>query len=206
MSAHQAPSISSQLGRHPWQHASRTAWPSSPAACPASAQASPRGWRPRARASACGTTMPPRSPGRRAAQGHRRCHRRRSRATRRRRHRRRARPHRHPDRLRRHHRTQRLGVGLSDRRLGSRDRRQPQRRVLLQPRRRAAHAAPRLRPHRQHRLDRRQGRQPQRRRLFRVQGRRHRPYQVTRQGTGEDQRPRQLRHPRRGAHAALRRR
>ena len=42
----------------------------------------------------------------------------------------------------------------------------------------------RLRPHRQHRLHRRQGRQPQRGALFRVQGRAHRADQIARQGAG----------------------
>ena len=53
-------------------------------------------------------------------------------------------------------------VGLSGRRLAPGDRRQPQRPLLLQPRGRPAHAGERLWPHRQRRLDRRQGRQPQR--------------------------------------------
>ena len=50
-------------GRPEWHHASPAAWRSSPAASPASAPASPRGWQQKARASACGTATPPRSPG-----------------------------------------------------------------------------------------------------------------------------------------------
>ena len=50
---------------------------------------------------------------------------------------------------------------------------------------------PRLRPHRQHRLDRRQGRQPQRRALFRLEGRIDRADKIARQGTGAARHPRQ---------------
>ena len=57
----------------------------------------------------------------------------------------------------------------------------------------------RLRPHRQHRLGRRQGRQPERERLQRVQSRRDRADEVARQGARADRHPRQLRHARRGA-------
>ena len=47
---------------------------------------------------------------------------------------------------------------------------------------------------------------PERRRLFRLEGRRDRADQVARQGTGDDRHPGQLRHPRRGADADVRRR
>ena len=77
-------------------------------------------------------------------------------------------------------------------------RHQPDRRVPVQQGAVAAHAGQRLRPHRQHRLDRRQGRQPQRLRLQRLEGRRDRADQVARQGTREDRHPRQLRDAGRG--------
>ena len=54
-------------------------------------------------------------------------------------------------------------------------------------------AQARLGPHRQHRLGGRQGRQPQRLGLLRLQGRRHRPHQVARQGTCDDRRAGELR-------------
>ena len=60
--------------------------------------------------------------------------------------------------------------------------RQPHRPVQLLQGDRPRHDRAELRPHRQRRLDRRQGGQPQRRRLFGLQGRRHRPDQVARQG------------------------
>ena len=50
-------------------------------------------------------------------------------------------------------------LGISARSVAEGDRHQSQRRLLLQSRRRAGHAEARLRPHRQHRVDRRQGRQ-----------------------------------------------
>ena len=60
---------------------------------------------------------------------------------------------------------------------------QSRRPVPLLPRDRARHDRAELRPHRQHRLDRRQGRQPERAGLFGVEGRRDRADQVARQGT-----------------------
>ena len=80
------------------------------------------------------------------------------------------------------------------RRLAAGDRCQRQRPVLLQPRGGAAHGAQRLRPHRQHRLRRREGRQPECVGLQRVEGRSDRADQVARQGAGKDRDPRQLRH------------
>ena len=69
---------------------------------------------------------------------------------------------------------------------GARD--QPHRHVQLLQGGGADHDRPEIRPHRQHRLDRRQGRQPQCPRLFGLQGRRHRADEVARQGA------RRLRH------------
>ncbi len=48
-----------------------------------------------------------------------------------------------------------------------------------------------IRPHRQHRLDRRQGRQSERRALFGLQGRPDRADEIARQGTGAARHPRQ---------------
>ena len=59
---------------------------------------------------------------------------------------------------------------------------QSRRAVPLLPGDRAGNDRAELRPHRQHRLDRRQGRQPERAGLFRVEGRRHRADQIARQG------------------------
>ena len=64
------------------------------------------------------------------------------------------------------------------------DARQSRQPVLLLPRHRAADDRAELRPHRQHRLDRRQGGQSERAGLFGVEGRRHRADQVARQGAG----------------------
>lgn len=61
-----------------------------------------------------------------------------------------------------------------------------------------------LRPHRQHRLCRRERRQPQRQCLQRQQGGRHRPDQVARQGTGRHRHPRELRDARGGEDGHLR--
>ena len=61
--------------------------------------------------------------------------------------------------------------------------RQPHRAVPLLQGAGPRHDRAELRPHRQHRLDRRQGGQPQRLGLFGLEGRRHRPHQVARQGT-----------------------
>ena len=81
------------------------------------------------------------------------------------------RPHRYPGQQRRHRRTQREDLGVSDRSLGRGDADQSRQPVLLLPRDRAADDRAELRPHRQHRLDRRQGRQSERAGLFGVEGR-----------------------------------
>ena len=52
-----------------------------------------------------------------------------------------------------------------------------------------------LRPHRQHRFDRRQGRQPERRGVLGFQGRRDCVDQEPGQGAGTERRPGELRHP-----------
>ena len=62
----------------------------------------------------------------------------------------------------------------------------------------------RLRPHRQHRLDRRQGGQSECLGLFRIESRRDRVDQVARQGTRQHRNPRQLRHARGGEDADFR--
>ena len=64
--------------------------------------------------------------------------------------------------------------------------------------------AHKLRPHRQHRLDRRQGRQPQRRALFGLQGRPDRADQIARQGTGRPRHRGQRGDAGGGAHRDLR--
>ena len=69
-----------------------------------------------------------------------------------------------------------------------------QRPLLLQSLCREAHEGARLRPHRQHRLDRRQGGQSDGLGLQRVKGRGHRPHQVARQGTRQGRRHRQCDH------------
>ena len=61
-----------------------------------------------------------------------------------------------------------------------------------------------LRANRQHRVGRRQGGQSQRVGVQRVEGRGDRPHQVARQGTREDEHPRQLRDAGGGAHGDLR--
>ena len=101
----------------------------------------------------------------------------------------RPRAHRHPRQQCRDRRRATCRLGLSGRRMGARARDQPHRHVQLLPARwRRTMIVAELRPHRQHRLDRRQGRQPERLRLFGLQGRRHRADQVARQGA------RRLRH------------
>ena len=83
-----------------------------------------------------------------------------------------------------HRRSEPPAVGVPGRRVAAGHRGQPVRPLLLQPRRRPAHDRARIRPHRQHRVGRRQGRQSERVGLQRLEGRRHRPHQVARQGTG----------------------
>ena len=95
-----------------------------------------------------------------------------------------ARAARHPRQQRRHHRAQPPARRVSDRRLAAGDRDRPDRRVQLLQGGGAGDAAARLRAHRQHRLDRRQGGQPQRLGLFGGEGRRDRADQVARQGAG----------------------
>ncbi len=73
--------------------------------------------------------------------------------------------------------------------------RQPRRHVLLLQGAGPGHDRAELRPHRQHRLDRRQGRQSQRVRLRRVEGGGHRPHQVARQGARHLQHRRQRHRP-----------
>src|SRR5262249_23013190 len=65
-------------------------------------------------------------------------------------------------------------------------------------------AATRLRPYRQHRLDRRQGGQPKRLCLFGGESRGDRPHQIARQGAGGNRHSGQLRKPCRGPHRHLR--
>ena len=116
-----------------------------------------------------------------------------------------ARGHRRARVLRGHHRTERRRLAsIPVRAWKQRVRRQRARAVPVQPRRRAAHAEARLRPHRQHRVGRRQGRQPECVGVQRVEGRGDRTHQVARQGARQDQHPRQLRHARGGAHGDLR--
>src|SRR5882672_8198751 len=78
--------------------------------------------------------------------------------------------------------------------MGARAAHQPHQPVPLLPRGRAENGESEIRPHRQHRLGRRQGRQSQCRRLFRFQGRRHLAHQVARQGARQGRRAGQLRH------------
>jgi len=74
-------------------------------------------------------------------------------------------------------------LGLPGRGMGACDARQSRRAVPLLPRARPRHDRAELRPHRQHRVDRRQGRQPERIGLFGVEGGRDRADEVARQGT-----------------------
>ena len=80
-------------------------------------------------------------------------------------------------------------LGISDRGLAQRAVDQSRRPVPLLQGGGADDDRAELRPHRQHRLDRRQGGQPERAGLFGVEGRRHRADEVARQGT---RRPRYL--------------
>ena len=101
-----------------------------------------------------------------------------------RRHRQSARRHRHPGQQRRHRRAEPADLGVSAGGLGAGDGGQPRQACSCAAARGAADDRAELRPHRQHRLDRRQGGQPERGRLFGVEGRRHRADQVARQGAG----------------------
>ena len=92
------------------------------------------------------------------------------------------RPHRHPGQQRRHRGQERHHLGLSDRGMGAGDAHQSRRPVPLLPRDGARHDRARLRPHRQHRLGRRQGRQPECVGLLGVESRRDRADQIARQG------------------------
>ena len=114
------------------------------------------------------------------------------------------RPHRHPGQQRRHRRAQRQDLGVRPGGLGRGDAGQSRQPVLLLPRHRAADDRAELRPHRQHRLDRRQGGQSERAGLFGVEGRRDRADQIARQGARELRHRGQLRHAGRGADRDLR--
>ena len=81
---------------------------------------------------------------------------------------------------------------------------QSRRPLSHRPGARSGHGRRRLRPHRQCRLDRRQGGQSQCLALFGVEGGPDRPHQVARQGAGRRRRPRQLHHPGRRPHGDLR--
>ena len=93
------------------------------------------------------------------------------------------RPHRYSGQQCRHCRAEREDLGISARRLARCAVDQSRRSISLLPRHGAGDDRAELRPHRQHRLDRRQGRQSERAGLFGVEGRRHRADQIARQGT-----------------------
>ena len=90
---------------------------------------------------------------------------------------------RHPRQQCRHRRHQQDGVGNRPRGMAQGAAHQSRRALHLLQGDRARDGQAELRPHRQHRLDRRQGRQPQRRALFGVEGRPDRADQIARQGT-----------------------
>ena len=124
-----------------------------------------------------------------------------------RRHREGARPHRHPGQQRRHRRAERARPGS----IRSDEWAQVMRvnldgQFYLLPRRRAADDRAELRPHRQHRLDRRQGGQSERVGLFGVEGRRDRADQIARQGAraATTSRSTASRRPRRGPRSSTR--
>ena len=100
-----------------------------------------------------------------------------------------------PRQQRRHRRPDRQDLGAQPGPVGPGDPRQPHRPLSLLQGAGAGHDRAELRPHRQHRLDRRQGGQPQRLGLFGLEGRRHRPHQVARQGTRHLRHRRQRHHP-----------
>ncbi len=104
----------------------------------------------------------------------------------------------------RHCRHQQDGMGNRSRRMAQGAAHQPRRALHLLQGDRARDAQPKIRPHRQHRLDRRQGRQRQCGALFRVQGRRDRADQVARQGTRRSRHRRQCGDPCRGQDRDLR--
>ena len=161
---------------------------SSPAAPAASASGSRGGSPTKAAASRCGTSMSRRSTPRRQGSRRRICRRSTSPTWQRssaplpppkg------ARQDRHPRQQRRHQRPGRADLGVSAGGVGPGARRRPHRRLLLLPCGGAGDAHARLRPHRQCRVDRRQGRQSRHRRVRGGQGRRDRLHQVARARAG----------------------
>ena len=94
-----------------------------------------------------------------------------------------ARQDRHSGQQCRHRRHQQDGMGNRPRRMAQGVAHQSRRALYLLQGDRALDGQAEIRPHRQHRLDRRQGRQPQRGALLGVQGRPDRADEIARQGT-----------------------